>query len=74
MAKGFGVSPITNIIYYGTVNKEKHCFTGKREDVTDEAIEAVFTWFMGNMKDDLEEFKLTYESTEYELVMRRKEN
>lgn len=34
MAKDFGVSPITNTIYYGTVNKEKHMFTGNKEDVT----------------------------------------
>lgn len=38
MAKDFGVSPITNTIYYGTVNKEKHMFTGNKEDVTDGAI------------------------------------
>ena len=42
MAKDFGVSPITNTIYYGTVNKEKHMFTGSKEDVTDGAIRAVF--------------------------------
>lgn len=30
MAKGFGVSPITNTIYYGTQNKEKHMWTGKK--------------------------------------------
>ena len=36
MAKGFVVSPITNTIYYGTQNPEKHMFTGKKEDVTDE--------------------------------------
>lgn len=73
MAKGFGVSPITNTIYYGTVNKEKHMWTGKREDVTDEAIAAVYEWFMGNMEGH-EEYSITYPSTEFELIMRRKES
>ena len=71
MAKGFGVSPITNTIYYGTQNKEKKIFTGKKEDVTNEAIGAVFEWFMGNM-DGNEEYSITYPSTGFELVMRRK--
>lgn len=73
MAKGFGVSPITNTIYYGNINKEKHMWTGKREDVTDEAIAAVYEWFMGNMKEH-EEYSITYPSTEFELIMRRKES
>lgn len=72
MAKGFGVSPITNTIYYGTQNKEKNMFTGKKEDVTNEVIGAVFEWFIGNMEDDMEEYSITYPSTEFELVMRRK--
>lgn len=72
MAKGFGVSPITNTIYYGTQNKEKKMFTGKKEDVTNEVIGAVFEWFIGNMEDDMEEYSITYPSTEFELVMRRK--
>lgn len=38
MAKGFGVSPITNTIYYGTLDTDKHMWTGKKEDVTDGAI------------------------------------
>lgn len=71
MAKGFGVSPITNTIYYGTQNKEKRMFTGKKEDVTNEAIGAVFEWFIGNM-DGNEEYSITYPSTGFELVMRRK--
>ena len=71
MAKGFGVSPITNKIYYGTQNVEKKMFTGKKEDVTDGAIAAVFEWFIGNM-DGNDEYSITYPSTEFELVMRRK--
>ena len=71
-AKGFGVSPITNTIYYGTQDPVKHMWTGKKEDVTDGAIGAVYEWFMGNM-DGNEEYSITYPSTEFELVMRRKQ-
>ena len=71
MPKGFGVSPITNTIYYGTQNVEKRMFTGKKEDVTNGAIAAVFEWFMGNM-EGREEYSITYPSVEYELVMRKK--
>lgn len=71
MAKGFGVSPITNTIYYGTQDPEKHIWTGKKEDVTDAAIGAVYEWFMGNM-DGNEEYSITYPNTGFELVMRRK--
>lgn len=42
MAKGFGVSPLTNTIYYGTQDPAKHMWTGKKEDVTDGAIAAVY--------------------------------
>ena len=71
MAKGFGVSPLTNTIYYGTQNKEKNMFTGKKEDVTDDVIRAAFEWFIGNMEGN-EEYSITFPSTEYELVMRKK--
>lgn len=71
MAKGFGVSPLTNTIYYGTQNKEKNMWTGKKEDVTDDVIRVVYEWFMGNM-DGKEEYSITYPSTEFELVMRRR--
>ena len=72
MAKGFGVSPITNTIYYGTQDTKKQMFTGKKEDVTDAVIGAVFEWFIGNMKNN-EEYSITYPSTEFELVMRKKQ-
>ena len=71
MTKGFGVSPITNTIYYGTQDTEKHMWTGKNEDVTDGAIRAVFEWFIGNM-DGNEEYSIAYPSSEFELVMRKK--
>ena len=72
MAKGFGVSPITNTIFYGTQDPKKHMWTGKKEDVTDAVIGAVYEWFMGNM-DGHEEYSITFPSTEFELVMRRKQ-
>lgn len=71
MSKGFGVSLITNTIYYGEQNPDKNMWKGKKEDVTDDVISAVFQWFMGNM-DDNEEYSITYPSTDFELVMRRK--
>ena len=46
-------------------------FTGKKEDVTDYVIRAAFEWFMGNMEGH-EEYSITFPSTEYELVMRKK--
>lgn len=71
--KGFGVSPITNTIFYGTQDTEKHMWVGQKTDVTDDAIMIVYQWFMGNM-DGKEEYSITYPSTEFELVMRRKIN
>ena len=51
-------------------------WTGNKEDVTDEAIAAVYEWFMGNMEDsegEKAEYSITYPNTEFELVMRKKE-
>lgn len=47
-------SPISNVIYAGKTQKLKNGtekWTSK-EDVTDEAIAAVFEWFMYNSKDE----------------------
>lgn len=44
-----------------------------KEDVTNKVITSVFEWFIGNM-DGNEEYSITYPSTEFELVMRRKVN
>lgn len=73
--KEFGVSPITNTIYYGTQDTEKHMWIGQKTDVTDGVIAAVYEWFMGNMEDNegkKEEYVITYPGTEFELAMRRK--
>lgn len=69
--KGFGVSLITNTIFYGTQDTEKHMWIGQKTDVTDDAIMNVYQWFMGKMEGK-EEYSITYPSTEFELVMRRK--
>lgn len=72
--KGLGVSPITNTIYYGTQDTEKHMWVGQKTDVTDSAIAAVYEWFMGNMEDGegkKEEYSITYPGTDFVLVMKR---
>lgn len=72
MPKDFGVSPITNTIYYGTQDPKKNVWTGKKEDVTEEAIKAVFMWFMGNMEGN-EEYGITFPNTGYTLTMHKSE-
>lgn len=57
--KTMGVTPVTNIIYYGNVNEEKGLWVGERKDVTDIAIASVFKWFMNQM-DGKEEFGISY--------------
>ena len=74
--KGFGVSPITNKIFYGTQYTEKQMWVGDKTDVTNDVIAAVYEWFMGNMEDEhgkRTEYRITYPDTDYELVMRKKE-
>lgn len=72
MPKGFGISPDTNTIYYGTLDPAKLVWTGKKEDVTEDAIRTVFAWFIGNMEGN-DEYAINFPNTEYELVMRRRE-
>ena len=69
--KSFGVSPITNTIFYGTQDTEKHMWVGEKKDVTKDAIAAVFEWFVGKMEGN-EEYSITFPGIEFELVMRRK--
>lgn len=66
-----GVSPITNRIYYGMQDAEKHMWIGQKEDVTESAISSVFEWFIGNMGGN-KEYCIRYPGTEFELVMRKK--
>ena len=67
------MSPLTNTIFYGTQDTDKHVWIGEKKDVTDGVIAAVFEWFIGNMTDN-EEYSISYPSTGFELVMRRKYN
>lgn len=46
--KKMGVSPVTNIIYYGSMNDNDE-FIGDKVDVTKIAIESVFQWFLNQM-------------------------
>lgn len=66
-----GVSPITNRIYYGTLDTDKHMWVGQKTDITESAIASVFEWFMGNMVEK-QEYSIAYPNTNFELVMRRK--
>lgn len=55
MSKKMMVSDLSHTIYYGNVKYIGNGVfkqVGKREDVTDEAIRAVFEWFMKNLKDN----------------------
>lgn len=70
--KGTGVSPITNRIYYGTQDTDKHMWIGQKTDITDSAIASVFEWFMGKMEGK-EEYSIAYPNADFELVMRRKQ-
>lgn len=65
------VAPLSNTIYYATVNEKNHTMNpNTRVDMTDNAIASVFEWFMNQM-DGKEELSIRYPSTEFELVMRR---
>ena len=73
-----GVSDITNNIYAGT---SKDCgngikrWVGKQYNVTDDAIKAVFQWFVNNYNENEpnEAFEVTFPSSPYVLRMIRKE-
>lgn len=42
--KGFGISPITNTIYYGTQDTENHMWIGQKIDVTNEVIDVCMVY------------------------------
>lgn len=68
------VSDITHTIYYGKVKEvENGVFksVGSREDVTDEAIRAVFEWFMKNIQDNelAEAYEVKFKGIPYVLRM-----
>ena len=65
--KETGVSPITNRIYYGTQDTEKHMWIGQKTDITDSAIASVFEWFMANMEGK-EEYSIAYPNTGFTAI------
>lgn len=69
--KTMGVSPITDTIFYGTVKDDM--WVGKREDVTDIAIKAVFEWFMHKMENECPNgaYQIKFPSLPYVLEMRK---
>lgn len=73
MAKAMGVSPITDTIYYGNVKNDK--LVGKKEDVTDMAIEAVFEWFMHKHEQNCPdgEYQIRFQGIPYVLTMKKEE-
>lgn len=77
MAKTMGVSLITDTIFYGTVKDNK--WVGKREDVTNMAIKAVFEWFMKKLEReqeddaDVESYLIRFPGVPYVLEMRKEE-
>ena len=67
-------------IYAGTLTKDKTRWLNK-SDVTDEAIASVFSYMQDKAEELYEEhgenfhgYTITYSSSQYELVMRRKES
>jgi len=54
-----GVSPITNKIYYGQLNKAGTMWVGTKKDITDNALSSVFEWFYNQM-DGKSEFSITF--------------
>jgi len=70
-------SALLGKIYWATVNEKNRTMGYDKKDVTDDAIAAVFEWFIHQFefeKDpDAEAFSITYPSADYELIMRKKQ-
>ncbi len=72
MAKTMEVSPITDTIYYGNVKNDM--WVGKKEDVTNIAIKAVFEWFMRKFENECTEsgeYEIRFPGVPYVLGMRK---
>lgn len=59
--KRMGVSPITNNIYIGKLNKSETMWVGEKTEITDEAVKAVFEWFRGNSTDEKPIYQISFE-------------
>jgi len=73
MSKTMGVSALTGNIYYGTVKNDK--WQGKREDVTNMAIKAVFEWFICKLEAERPDgaYQIRFPGVPYVLEMRKDE-
>jgi len=75
-----GVSPLTNKIYGGKskllTNGKGRQWVGKKIDMTDEAIAAVFEWFMNNHKENepSKAYEIRFNNCPYVLTMTREDN
>lgn len=79
MAKKLLVSDISNTIYLTTARQDKNnpnlfTITGEKKDFTDEAIKAVFQWFVNNHQNNEPNaiFQVTFKSSPYVLQMVKK--
>lgn len=74
MSKTMGISSITDTIYYGTV--KNNMWQGKKEDVTDMAIRAVFEWFMQKHKAESPDgaYQIRFPGVPYVLEMRKEKS
>ena len=71
-------SPLTNKIYLTNAKQDKSnpdlfIGVGEKQDFTDEAIKAVFQWFVNNFEDNAEAFEITFKGAPYILRMVKKE-
>lgn len=73
MSRHMGVSPITDTIYYGTL--KNNMWQGKKEDVTDMAIKAVFEWFIHKVEYECPNgaYQIRFPDLPYVLEMRKED-
>lgn len=80
MAKRLMVSPLSNKIYLTNVKQDKnnpelYIATGEKQDYTDEAIRAVFEWFMNNhqQNEPNEAYEVRFPDCPYVLTMTKEQ-
>lgn len=75
MSKRMVVGSIDNRIWYGNVKDNGTYYTmpGKREDVTDEAIRAVFEWMLQNLHENADSFQIRYPSVKAVMEIRKEQ-
>ena len=74
-----GVSPLTNTIFAGkskTLPNGGYQWIGKKQDITDDAIKAVFEWFINNHKENepTEAYEIRFTNCPYVLTMTREKD